>query len=153
VLAIEDCLIGKVSMLFRSSKVLEMSPEDISRLAGETTESSVERKRLVEKHKILNAGLRGLKGLQKQRKPPRPAEWDSVSSKDVEGNPDMTVLSPEKASISSSVRGPSPVISSQGKVDPSLDGDFELPAVPRTKQWMVQEPQTTRNEEWELASL
>lgn len=36
VLAIEDCFISKLPMLFRSSNVLNMSDEDISRLAGET---------------------------------------------------------------------------------------------------------------------
>jgi len=67
VLAVEDCLIGKVAELFRSDKVLDMSSDDISRLAGETAESSVERKRLVDKRKMLDDGLRGLKGLQKQK--------------------------------------------------------------------------------------
>lgn len=110
VLAIEDCLIAKLSGLFRSCKVLKMSPDDISRLAGETTESSVERKRLVEKRKILDAGLRGLKGLQKQKQFARPAEWDPVSSEDVEEQPDKTTLDSERASIASSIRGLSPAM-------------------------------------------
>jgi hypothetical protein len=45
VLAIEDCLISKLPTLFRSSNVLPMIEGDISHLAGETQESSIERKR------------------------------------------------------------------------------------------------------------
>lgn len=87
-----------------------MSPDDISRLAGETTESSIERKRLAEKRKILLAGLRGLKGLQNQKQFARPAEWDLVSSEDVEEKSDKTTHDSEISSIASSVRGPSPVM-------------------------------------------
>lgn len=109
VLAIEDCLIGKVSGLFRSDKVFKMSPDDISRLAGETTESSIERKRLVEKRKILDAGLRGLKGLQKQKQVARPAECDPVSSEDMGEQTDKTTLGSERPSTASSIGEPSPV--------------------------------------------
>jgi hypothetical protein len=70
-----------------------MSPDDISRLAGETKESSVERKRLTEKRKILDAGLRGLRCLQKQKQFPDPAEWDSASSGDVESTNDSDCAS------------------------------------------------------------
>ena len=87
-LAVEDCLIGKISGLFGSRKVLEMSRDDVSRLAGETEESSIERKRLIEKRKILDAGLKGLKGLQKQKQFARPTEWDSASSGDAESTHD-----------------------------------------------------------------
>lgn len=110
VLAVEDCLIGKVSGLFRSSKVLEMSPDDISRLVGETAESSVERKRLVEKRKILDTGLRGLKGLQKQKQFTCSTEWDPVSLGDVEEMLDKITFDSESASIASSVRGSSPAM-------------------------------------------
>ncbi|KAH8586079.1 P-loop containing nucleoside triphosphate hydrolase protein [Bisporella sp. PMI_857] len=103
VLAIEDYLVGKVPELLKPSRVLKMSPEDISRLAGETTESSVERKHLVEKHKILDAGLRGLKGLQNQKHFAYPVEGNPVSSEDVESNPDKTTLVSEKASTTSSL--------------------------------------------------
>jgi len=130
VLVIEDCLIGKVSGLFGSSKVLEMNPDDISRLAGETTESSVERKRLVDKRKILDAGLRGLKGLQKQKQFARSAEWDPVSSEDVEERSDKTTLDSERASNASFVITPSPVMHFQDEVDPPLEEDFQLPAAP-----------------------
>tara|TARA_R110002060_G_scaffold46757_1_gene57879 strand:- start:686 stop:1045 length:360 start_codon:yes stop_codon:yes gene_type:complete len=106
VLAVEDCLIGKVPGLFLSHKVLEMSSDDISRLAGETAESSLERKRLAEKRKILEAGLRGLKGLQKQKQFTRPADWNPVSSGDVEELPDKTTLDAESSSVASSFRWP-----------------------------------------------
>ncbi|KAL8367053.1 hypothetical protein RB599_010965 [Gaeumannomyces hyphopodioides] len=77
ILAIEDCLISKLSTLFRSSNVLEMSAEDISRLAGETQESSLERKRLEAKRGILETGLQGLKSLHKRRNvnPPNRINW------------------------------------------------------------------------------
>ena len=68
VLAIEDRLISKLSTLFRSRKILELSTEDISRLAGETQESSLERQRLEAKRGILEAGLQGLKSLYKRKK-------------------------------------------------------------------------------------
>ncbi|KAM3553722.1 hypothetical protein ARSEF4850_006795 [Beauveria asiatica] len=67
VLAIEDCLISKLPTLFRSSNVLHMSDEDIFRLAGETQESSIERKRLEGKRETLETGLQGLKNLLKRR--------------------------------------------------------------------------------------
>lgn len=87
-----------------------MSSDDISRLAGETTESSIERKRLVEKRKILDDGLRGLKGLQKPKQFAHRAEWDPVSSEDVEERSDKATLNSEISSIASSVRGSSPVM-------------------------------------------
>lgn len=108
VLAVEDCLIGKVAKLFQSDKVLDMSSDDISRLAGETAESSVERQRLVDKRKMLDDGLRGLKGLQKQKQFTRPADWGPVSSGDVEEQLEKTTSDSESASIVSFVRSPSP---------------------------------------------
>lgn len=152
-LAIEDCLIGRISELFQPSNVVKMSPEDISRLAGETTESSIERKRLEEKRRILDSGLRGLKGLQKQRNLTRPAEWDPVLSEDVESKPGKTTPSSRKASIARSVGGPSLVIYSRDKADTPLDGDFELPTTPRPEQWSIQESQMTRDDEWDFAIL
>jgi len=130
VLVIEDCLIGKVSGLFGSSKVLEMSPDDISRLAGETTESSIERKRLVDKRNILDAGLRGLKGLQNQKQFAPSAEWGPLSSEYVQEKSDKITLDSERASIASFVLTPSPVVYSQDEVDPSLEEDFQLHAAP-----------------------
>lgn len=119
VLAIEDCLIGKVSELFRSNKVLNMSPEDISRLAGETTESFVERQRLVEKHKTLDAGLRGLKSLKTQRQFAHSTERDSVSPEGVASMPNQTTLDSENASVVEVLE-----VVSQDEVDPSLGGDL-----------------------------
>ena len=123
VLAIEDCLIGKLSELFPSHKVPQMSPDEISRLAGETTESSVERRRLVEKRKILDAGWQGLRSLQKQKHFNRPAESGPVPSEVVEEKPDQSTLSSRRASITSSGRGPSPVYTPR-KVHLPLGGDF-----------------------------
>lgn len=66
-LAIEDCLISKLPTLFRSTDVLNMSEEDVARLAGETESSSTERRRLEAKQKILGRGLQGLRSLHKRR--------------------------------------------------------------------------------------
>jgi hypothetical protein len=113
VLAIEDCLIGKVAKLFRSSQLLEMSPEDVSRLAGETEESSVERKHLIQKRKILDAGLRGLKDLQRQRQIANPAPGNLMSLADSENESDRITPGSRKASTASSIRGVSPTLSLQ----------------------------------------
>lgn len=94
VLAIEDCLISKLSTLFRSSNVLEMSGEDISRLAGETLESSLERKRLEAKRGILETGLQGLKSLHKRRNVVNPPKQDQVGSEDSE---QMSVMTPSRS--------------------------------------------------------
>jgi hypothetical protein len=65
-LAIEDCLISKLPTLFRSSNVLDMSSEDIARLAGETPASVIERNRLQTKRRTLEAGLHSLKSLHRR---------------------------------------------------------------------------------------
>jgi hypothetical protein len=113
VLAIEDCLIGKVAKLFRSSQFLEMSPDDVSRLAGETEESSVERKHLIQKRKILDVGLRGLKDLQRQKQIINPAPGDLMSLADSENESDKITPGSRKASTPSSIRGVSPTLSLQ----------------------------------------
>lgn len=117
VLAIEDCLIGKVAKLFRSSQFLEMSPEDVSRLARETEESSVERKHLIQKRKILDAGLRGLKNLQRQRQIYNPAPADHMSladpDADSENESDKFIPGSGKTSTASSLSGVSPKLSVQ----------------------------------------
>ncbi|KAH6954429.1 P-loop containing nucleoside triphosphate hydrolase protein [Fusarium avenaceum] len=67
VLAIEDCLISKLSSLFRSGFVAEMSDEELSLLAGETEESRSKREHLTAKRGILEKGLQDLKSLYKHR--------------------------------------------------------------------------------------
>lgn len=99
-LAIEDCLISKLSKLFSSSNVLEMSAKDLCSLAGETRESALERQRLEAKHKILKAGLQSLKSLYKRRNATDPAtERDQVSSEDQEQVSAITPSRSEGASI------------------------------------------------------
>lgn len=98
-LAIEDCLINKLSTLFRSSNVLEMSHEDLSRLAGETPESSLERKRLETKRGILETGLQGLKSLHKRRKFVDPLKQDQVALGDSEQMSANESIRSEKASV------------------------------------------------------
>jgi hypothetical protein len=98
-LAIEDCLISKLPTLFRSNNVLEMSSEDISRLAGETRASSLERKRLEAKRKILQTGLQGMKSLHKRSTVvDGPPKQDEVASEDSEKMSVMSRSRPEKAS-------------------------------------------------------
>ncbi len=99
ILAIEDCLISKLSTLFRSRNVLEMSGQDISRLVGETPESSLERKRLEAKRGTLEAGLQSLKSLHKRRHVVNPTKQDQVASEDSEQMSATTPSSSEKASI------------------------------------------------------
>ncbi|ETS74022.1 hypothetical protein PFICI_13888 [Pestalotiopsis fici W106-1] len=150
VLAIENCLVGKVSELFRSDKILNMGPEDISRLAGETTESSVERKRLVEKRKVLNAGLQELVGLKKMRQISGLAESDP---EEVKRKPEKTVLNSPKASVTASVTEGSSARSSRNKATPVGDEDFEVYTVPRISPWKEPEPEPepTRDHEWDFA--
>ncbi|KAJ9130478.1 p-loop containing nucleoside triphosphate hydrolase protein [Pleurostoma richardsiae] len=84
ILAIEDCLISKLSTLFRSRNVLDMSDQDISRLAEETPESFLERKRLETKRGILETGLQSLKRLHKRSNIVNPLKQDQVASEDSE---------------------------------------------------------------------
>jgi hypothetical protein len=118
VLAVEDCLIGKVAELFRPSQFLEMNPDDVSRLAGETEESSVERKRLTQKCKILDAGLRGLKDLQRQRQIANPAPGNLMSLADSENECEKITPASGKTSTASSIRGASPTLSLQEVLEP-----------------------------------
>lgn len=109
ILAIEDILISKVSMLFRSSNVLEMKDEDLSLLAGETQESSQERRRLEVKQETLNTGLRGLKGLQKRRNVINETKRDQVGPRDSDNVAATTPSTPEEASIATnSAEGAAP---------------------------------------------
>jgi hypothetical protein len=99
ILAIEDCLISKLSMLFRSSNVLKMGDEEIARLAGETLESALERRRLEAKRGILETGLQGLKSLHRRRNTVSPNNADQVASEDSQQLSVMTPSRSEKASI------------------------------------------------------
>lgn len=121
VLAIEDCLIGKLSTLFRSKNVVEMSGEDISRLAGETQESSLERNRLEVKHQILEKGLRGLKSLRKSRNVANPPKQDQVASQDSDQMSATTPSQSEKASVitNSAEAVPRPITPNEASRSPS----------------------------------
>lgn len=128
-----------------------MSTEDVSRLAGETMESSVERKRLDEKRKILDAGLQRLKGLLKQGQFTHPTKWDPVSSENGENKPDKTKLSSERASTAKSVSsGAFLVTNSKDKAEVTFDRNSELPVAHRIEQWMDKEVQMRPDEEWDL---
>jgi hypothetical protein len=66
-LAVEDSLISKLPTLFRSNKVLAMSSEERSRLAGEKADSARERSHLIGKRTVLKAGLQNLKSVLKSK--------------------------------------------------------------------------------------
>jgi hypothetical protein len=98
VLAIEDCLISKLSSLFTSSNVAEMSDEELYLLAGETEKSSVERKRLELKQGILEKGLQDLKSLYKRSTVVGHRRYGGLSSEDSEEVSAMTQSRSEKGS-------------------------------------------------------
>lgn len=147
-LAIEDCLIGKVSGLFLSSKILEMSPEEISRLASETPECSTERKRLEEKRDILDTGLQGLKRIQKPGRFVHPAQWNPLAPEGMRNNLDETPLNSKKPSVAGSVGELSSVTHSQDKPKSWSDVDFELRAASPTEHLEMRGSHTPRGEGW-----
>lgn len=107
-LAIEDCLISKLSTLFRPRNVADMSSEDIRRLAGETRESSLERERLEVKRKVLEIGLQGLKSLHKRRIVVDPPKLDQAVSDDSERISVVTPSRSKKESVATSSAESSP---------------------------------------------
>jgi hypothetical protein len=79
-----------------------MSEEEIFRLAGETPESSFERKRLETKRGILESGLQGLKSLHKRRNTVKFSKQDHATS---DNSTQMSIILPNrswKASATSS---------------------------------------------------
>ncbi|WKT40416.1 Dynamin [Fusarium oxysporum f. sp. vasinfectum] len=98
ILAIEDCLISKLSSLFTSSSVAEMSDEELYLLAGETEESSVERKRLEVKQGILEKGLQDLKSLYKRSTVVVHRGYHDLSSEDSDKVSAITQSRSEKGS-------------------------------------------------------
>ncbi|KAJ3536938.1 hypothetical protein NM208_g6513 [Fusarium decemcellulare] len=135
-LAIEDCLISKLPTLFRSNNVLEMSSEDISRLAGETRESSLERKRLEAKRGILQTGLQGLKSLHKRNTVvdglPR---QDEAASEDSEKMRATTRTRPEKGSTATNSTEAAPLT-----IRPDNPSEFQDRVVirPAVDEWSPQ---------------
>lgn len=83
-LAVEDCLISKLTGLFRSANVMKMDEEDLHLLAGETPESSMERERLKVKQEILEKGLKDIKGFHKRRAVMDPVQHDDKAWEDSE---------------------------------------------------------------------
>jgi hypothetical protein len=64
VLAVEACIVEKLSTLFCPENILDMKDGMVAALAAENEESSVERERCMEKLKVLESGLRELKIVQ-----------------------------------------------------------------------------------------
>ncbi|KAH7186175.1 P-loop containing nucleoside triphosphate hydrolase protein [Fusarium flagelliforme] len=111
VLAVEDCLISKLPGLFRSANVMKMGDEDLDLLAGETSESSMERERLKVKLEILEKGLQDIKGFHKRRAVIDLTQHDDIAWEYPEKKP---ASSPEQASdISSSAKADSDIFSTE----------------------------------------
>ncbi|KAK2628715.1 hypothetical protein QTJ16_001818 [Diplocarpon rosae] len=69
ILAIERCLIQKLPDLLSSDMILDLTDEDIQRIAGESIESVAERARAMHKLKVLEAGMAELKRFKKHNPP------------------------------------------------------------------------------------
>lgn len=106
-LAIEDCLIAKLSTLFRSSNILGMSEQELSHLAGETPESSLERQRLEAKRQILKTGLQSLKSLNKRRNVIIATEQDQVEMEESDQVSATTPSRSEKSPVATNGAGDS----------------------------------------------
>lgn len=105
-----------------------MSEEDISRLAGETQQSSIERQRLDGKRETLEKGLKGLKNLVKRRNMDKLPKQDQLVSKVSEQTLPLTTSPSEVASIATGVEETTPgsVVSDEPSPDkvvvsPSVD--------------------------------
>ncbi|KAL5611138.1 hypothetical protein FOBRF1_007255 [Fusarium oxysporum] len=110
--SVEDCLISKLPSLFTSGNVAEMSDEELNLLAGETEESSVERKRLELKQSILEKGLQDLKSLYKRSTVVGLRRDDSLTSEESEKLSAITESKSAKGSpTASSVRAASEAFS------------------------------------------
>jgi hypothetical protein len=64
VLAIEACIVQRLSTLFRPEDILDIDDGMVATLAAEDEESTAERERCCEKLKILENGLMELKSVQ-----------------------------------------------------------------------------------------
>ncbi len=67
VLAVEQCLVGRLPSLFTPEMVQKLSEEDVSGLASETEHTTAQRSQCLEKLAVLEEGLRDLKSLDKHR--------------------------------------------------------------------------------------
>lgn len=101
VLAVEDCLIGKLPALFRSKDFPDMSDEDLSDLVGETKESGQERGRLEAKRGILKTGLRSLKSLHKRKSPANSPRQDQGALEESRVTPPVTLSGSGSPSVDS----------------------------------------------------
>ncbi|KAH7037042.1 P-loop containing nucleoside triphosphate hydrolase protein [Microdochium trichocladiopsis] len=141
VIAIEDCLVKKLSGLFKAKKVLAMTDEEISRLAGETEESVAERKRLEEKKHVLQQALRGLKTLL-QHGPINPRGERLYESSSIKPNKlnEASIVSPKAESVASL-----PTPHSQSHVVESVEDNTKTTEAPPPEGWQVGVPEPPRD--------
>jgi hypothetical protein len=78
-LAIEDCLVGKLSGLFTATLVLDMDEVEVGHLAGESSKTTKQRIQFEEKQVVLGAGLEHLKGFSKRSRSPAAPIQDVAS--------------------------------------------------------------------------
>ncbi|KAH7245306.1 P-loop containing nucleoside triphosphate hydrolase protein [Fusarium tricinctum] len=126
VLAIEACLISKLSSLFRSGYVAEMSDEELFLLAGETEESRSKREHLEAKRGILEKGLQDLKSLYKHRTIIDLTNQKDPALEDSKKVTDLTQNGFEKSSVATSSIG----IASEGFSAKELSNVEEKPPEP-----------------------
>lgn len=67
VLAVEQCLISQLPSLFLSESILDLSDDEVIRMANESDSASIERARCAEKLAVLEDGKNDLKRLESHR--------------------------------------------------------------------------------------
>ena len=70
-LAIEQCLVRKLPRLFIPEMIHEMSEEEVSQLASETEDTTIQRNKCMERLAVLQAGIHDLRSLDKHRLSPQ----------------------------------------------------------------------------------
>jgi hypothetical protein len=67
IIAVEKCFIDKLPSLLTPNRVLELHPDKIKNLVGESEETTIARTKVVEKLRTLERGLQDIKSFQGHR--------------------------------------------------------------------------------------
>jgi hypothetical protein len=67
IIAVEKCFIDRLPSLLTPNRVLELQPAEIKRLVGESEETAIARKMVVDKLRTLEKGLQDIKCFQGHR--------------------------------------------------------------------------------------